>query len=569
MVKRDVTILGLNDMHDAGAALVQNGRVLAAVQEERLRNIKHYGGIPTLSMKQVFEISEVHPSEVDAIALATLCGGLRPMNEEALSERILTRISPVFASHALSRFYVGVFRHFRNLKSLLVALRGLGLENKEIFVIEHHLAHAACAYRTAPYGKAEKVLIFTADGTGDGVSSTVSLGEKGEISRIAWSTFYDSLGNAFYAEITAFLGLKRWDHEYKVMGLAPYGRHDQCLDSMKKIIVTNPKNPLEFKNVANAGGTGMQRRLRKLLAGQRFDNVAAAAQYWLETLMLRWIEKAVELTDVHRITCAGGVFLNVKANKLIKESLDLVDAFFYPAAGDDGLPVGAALQCYHDFCRREGIQAERVPLADLYFGPKFDEDYVREALRKEGLLSSAESHSDIEGVIGDLLSKGKIVARFNGRLEWGPRALGNRSILADARDLKVVRKTNFAIKHRDFWMPFAPSILEERASDYLINSYRSPYMIQAFDTTDKRDEIIAAIHPFDLTARPQTVDDSWNASYRRILEAFQESTGVGGFLNTSFNLHGYPIVATPQQAIYTFKNSGLDGLAIGNYLVKK
>lgn len=567
MVKRNVTILGINDMHDAGAALIRNGKVLAAVQEERLRNIKHYGGFPALSLKQVFEISEIHPSEVDAIALATLCGGLHPMNEKALSERIITKISPLFASHAFSRVYVEIFRHFRNLKPLLNALKELALENKEIFVIEHHLAHAACAYHTAPYGENEKVLIFTADGTGDGVSSTVSIREKEEISRIAWSTFFDSLGNAFYAEITAFLGLKRWDHEYKVMGLAPYGRNEHCLNSMKKIIVINPKRPLEFKNVANAGGIAMQKRLTKLLAGQRFDNIAAAAQYWLEILLLKWIEKAIELTDVHRIACAGGVFFNVKANKLIKESLDLVDAFFYPAAGDDGLPVGAALQCYHDFCKREGVKAEKVPLTDLYYGPKFDEDYVQNALKKEGLLTSAESYSDIEGVIGNLLSKGKIIARFNGRLEWGPRALGNRSILADARDLKVVRKINFAIKHRDFWMPFAPSVLEERAPDYLINSHSAPYMIQAFDTTDKRDEIIATIHPFDLTARPQTVNDTWNTSYRKILETFQEVTGVGGFLNTSFNLHGYPIVATPEQAIYTFKNSGMDALAIGNYLV--
>jgi len=569
MVKRNITILGINDMHDAGAALIRNGKVLAAVQEERLRNIKHYGGVPTLSLKQVFEISKIHPSEVDAIALATLCGGLRPMNEKALSERFVTRLSPLFASHRFSRIYVEIFRHFRDLKLLLGTLRELDLENKELFVIEHHLAHAACAYRTAPYSEDEKVLVFTADGTGDGVSSTVSIGEKGEISRMAWSTFYDSLGNAFYAEITAFLGLKRWDHEYKVMGLAPYGRYEQCLNSMKKIITINSKKPLEFKNVANAGGIAMQKRLRKLLAGQRFDNIAAAAQYWLEVLMRKWIEKAVELTDVHRIACAGGVFLNVKANKLIKESPDLVDAFFYPAAGDDGLPVGVALQCYHDFCKREGVKAEKLPLTDLYYGPEFDEDCVRNALKKEGLLTSAESCSDIEDAVGNLLTKGKIIARFTGRLEWGPRALGNRSILADARDLKVVRKTNFAIKHRDFWMPFAPSILEERAPDYLVNPYPAPYMIQAFDTTDKRDEIVAAIHPFDLTVRPQTINKTWNASYRRILATFQELTGAGGFLNTSFNLHGYPIVATPEQAIYTFKNSGLDGVAIGNYLVQK
>jgi len=567
LVKRDITILGINDMHDAGAALVRNGRVIAAIQEERLRNIKHYGGNPTLSIKEVFKVSKIHPSEVDAIAVATLCGGVSPFNENALSEKIIMKISPLVASHTFSKMYVKIFSRLRNLKPLMDVLKELGLERKEMFIIEHHLAHAACAYYTAPFAENEKVLILTADGTGDGVSSTVNIGEKGEMSRLAWSTSYDSLGNAFYTEITAYLGLKRWDHEYKVMGLAPYGRYQYCLEQVKKLIRLNPKKPLEFQNTMNASGTFIQKRLRKFLATHRFDNIAAAAQFWLETLLLKWVKNAIELTGIHRIACSGGVFLNVKANKLIRESSEVHDSFFYPAAGDDGLPVGAALQAYHEFCKREGIKPEKAPLTDLYYGPDYEEEYIQHVLKKEGLLGKTEYHPEIEGVIGDLLSKRKIVARFDGRLEWGPRALGNRSILADARDLRAVRKINFAIKHRDFWMPFAPTILEERASEYLVNPCPAPYMVLAFDTTDKRDEIIAAIHPFDNTCRPQTLNTTSNPSYRKILETFQEVTGVGGLLNTSFNLHGYPIVATPEQAVYTFKNSGIDALAIGNYLV--
>jgi len=556
-------------MHDAGAALIKNGRVIAAVQEERLRNIKHYAGVPEQAIKEVFNLSKIHPSEVSAIAVATLCGGLAPTDEEALSEKIIEKTSPLIASHSLSKLYVRIFHRFRNIKALLSVLQKIGVENKEVFFVEHHLAHASCAYYSSPYSENERVLVFTADGTGDGVSSTVSIADKSEISRLGWSTYYDSLGNTFYTEITAYLGLKRWDHEYKVMGLAPYGRAEACLEQMKKIIRLNPKNPMEFQNTINATGTSVQEKLRKLLAGRRFDDIAASAQYWLELLLLEWIKNCLDRTGIDKIACSGGVFLNVKANKLIRESLGLSEAFFYPAAGDDGLPVGAALHVYNELCKREGTKPEKVPLADLYYGSQFDDEQILTVLKDEGLSDNAEEYSDIEGVVGNLLSKGEIVARFNGRMEWGPRALGNRSILADARDLKAIRKINFAIKHRDFWMPFAPSVLNERLSEYLIKACEAPYMIMAFDTTEKRDELIAGIHPFDLTCRPQTLNTEWNPSYRRILESFEENTGVGGVLNTSFNLHGYPIVATPKQAVYTFKNSAIDSLAIGHYLVRR
>jgi carbamoyltransferase len=167
------------------------------------------------------------------------------------------------------------------------------------------------------------------------------------------------------------------------------------------------------------------------------------------------------------------------------------------------------------------------------------------------------------------VGEGKIVARFAGRLEFGPRALGNRSILADASDLKVIRKINFAIKHRDFWMPFAPTILQERMHEYLLKPRDAPYMILAFDTTEKRDDLIAGLHPFDCTCRPQTLNRTWNQGYRKVLEAFQEHKGYGGLLNTSFNIHGYPIVCTPEQALWTLDNSGLDALALGNYLISR
>jgi carbamoyltransferase len=410
------------------------------------------------------------------------------------------------------------------------------------------------------------VIVFTADGAGDGLSSTISISEKGELTRIASSTSYDSLGNTLYGAITVYLGLKPWRDEYKTMGLAPYGNPSYCIRQMRRIIRSNPRQPLEFENRISPF---IQMKLRTMLSGQRFDNIAASVQQHLEDLLIFWIRTAIKKLDVHKIACSGGIFLNVKANKRIIEMPEVEDAFFYPAAGDDGTAVGAGLEAYFQFCKREGIKAQKVGLDDLFLGPSYSDEQIKLALKKTGWLEKAEYNKENSFILGERIAKGKIVARFNERMEWGPRALGNRSILADARDLKTVRKINFAIKHRDFWMPFAPTIIENQTTDYLLNPKSAPYMILAFDTTDRRDEIIAAIHPYDQTCRPQTINEERNRAYIKVLEAFQERTGVGGFLNTSFNIHGYPIVCNPEQAIWTFENSGLDGMALGNYYISK
>ncbi len=564
-----MTVLGVHDGHDAGAALVRDGKVLAALQEERPRNIKHYSGTPECAIKEVFRIAKVDPSEVDLIAVAGLVRTHAPMKESSLRVKLFEKLSPYVACHSFAKLYVKVLHRFREMEHLRRVFSELGIEDNEVVFVEHHLAHAACAYRSCPWPYAEPVLVFTADGAGDGLSSTVSVGEKGEIRRVAESIYYDSVGNVFYSEITRFLGLVPWDHEYKVMGLAPYGKPEYSIDHVKKIIGVNPKNPLEFQNRVRAYCGGVQSKLRKLLAGQRFDNIAAATQLWFEELMVGWIRHAVEKTEVHKIVCAGGLFLNVKANKRIVEMPEVEDAFFYPAAGDDGTPVGAALQGYYDYCVAAGLLPRKESLTDVYYGPSYPSEEIGEVLKKTGWIDKAEYYDDVDSVVGDLAADSKIIARFSGRLEWGPRALGNRSILADPGDLKTVRKINFAIKQRDFWMPFAPTILENRMKDYLVSGRVAQYMILAFDTTEKRNEILAAVHPYDLSCRPQTLNRSWNHGYRRVLEVFEKRTGVGGLLNTSFNLHGYPIVCTPEQALWTFENSGLDGLALGNFLIMR
>ncbi len=565
-MKRDLTTLGLNDGHNAGAALVRNGVVTAAVQEERLVNVKDYSGVPHRAVRWVLQSTGVHPSEVDVVALVSLNRVYAPRRETPKKVQFFEAISPLVHSHAWSNLYVRILARGRLTPELLRCLQENGLGDSELAVIEHHTAHAATAFYPRPW--TADTLVLTADGAGDGLCATVNVGRGDRIERIAKSTYYDSPGNSFYSEVTAYLGMTRWSHEYKVMGLAPYGRPDACLGAMGDLIRLNPDRPMEFQNLTRRCGTRVQATLRKRLRGQRFDNIAAAAQRHFEELMTQWVRNAIEATNLRRVACSGGLFLNVKANKLLRSMQEVEEIFFYPACDDGGTPVGAALEAYHRLCDREGLRAERHALEDIYYGPRYDDETIATALKSRGLAEGASFVDDPADEVAGLLARGKIVARFDGGVEWGPRALGNRSIMADPRNLGVVRRLNQAIKQRDFWMPFAPSILDARSGDYLVDSRPAPYMIEAFDTTPKGEEIIAALHPQDRTARPQVVN-GWNPGYRRVLEGFQEATGVGAILNTSLNLHGYPIAGCPEAALWTFENSQLDALLMGHYLLRR
>ncbi len=572
-MKKNITVLGIHFWHDAGAALVQNGKVIAAINEERITNIKHYAGYPIESIKEVLRISKIHPSEIDAIAVVGTADLKFPKNFERFpnfSHAILDWSWQNSNQKDLEVLYL-YHKRIQKVKGFSDVLAKLGISSKQVFFIEHHLAHASCAYHLSQWNIDERVLVLTSDGVGDGLSSTVSIGHNGELDRIENSeTSQDNSLGEFYASVTGYLGMNYSFDAFKVMGLAPYGKSSYCLDKIKKIIDVDDVNPLKFKNNMNSFKPALGIELRKILRGQRFDNVAAAAQEWLEILKEKWIKNAIEETGIHKIACAGGNFLNVKANQKLLALEEVDDAFFCPAAGDEGLAVGAALVGYYEMSIMSGRKPENVPLKDAYFGSSFSNEEIEESLKKHHLLDKAEYIDDIDVAVGELLAKdSNIVARFSGQMEWGPRGLGNRSIIANPSDHAVVRKINHAIKMRDFWMPFGPSILESRMQDYVVNPINAPYMILAFDTTEKRNEMTAAIHPYDLTCRPQTVSSDYNPGYEKVLKSFENKTGIGAVLNTSFNLHGNPIVWSPEIAIDTFNNSELDVIALGNYLLKK
>lgn len=560
-----VTILGIHDGHNSGAALIKDGKVLAAINEERLNNIKNYSGTPVLAIKKVFEIAGVNPADVNWVTIASFLRLDDPVKVEGNKLHFLAEyIAPLMHQKWFIKSSVAFLHSFRKIKNIKDVLNKLGIGDKKINFIEHHLAHAACAYYQRPWD--EKTLILTMDGMGDGLSATVNIGSSFNIKRIAESSFYDSVGNNLYSEITAFLGMKRWEHEYKVMGLAPYGKADQVIDILRGVVRINPQKSLEFENISGYYLKKIQTFYQKALIGQRFDNIAAATQQLFEELVIQWVKNAIKETKLNKLVCAGGSFLNVKLNKLIRELDEVEEVFFYPAAEDGGSAVGAALEGYYRYCEKNKLVSQKINILDIYYGQSFTDSEIIEFTKLKNIYRLARKVAPAE--IAKLLTKGKIIARFSGRDEWGPRALGNRSIMADPRNMAVIRKINFAIKQRDFWMPFAPAVLEEDQKRYFKNSRFAPYMIEAFDTKEDAKEIIAGLHPYDLTARPQSVNN-WNPAWQSIIREFKKLTGVGGILNTSFNLHGYPLVGSLEKALWTFRNSELDGLLLGEWLIEK
>ncbi len=562
-------ILAINDGHDSSITLLENGNVIFSVEEERLRNIKHYSGVPSISLNYLFKNFSIKPEDINLIGIVSLVRTYNPSEIPVpFYIKAYSRSAKIIQLKPVNKAFNIILRRMRKQKDLLKILNNFGLSNNKIVFIDHHLAHASSAYRNCPWDEDEKVLIFTADAAGDGKSATVSIGYNNKIKTIAESNFFNSLGR-FYTEMTGYLGMKRDNDEYKLMGLAPYGNYKYSIHLINKIIQIDKRNPLEFKNNTLHWMYAMSRYLQKKLKEQRFDNLAAATQKHFEDLLTRWVKNAIKKTDIHKIAASGGVFLNVKANKKLRELKEVEDIFVYPAAGDGGTSLGAALEAYYQYCRFKKIKYEKKKLRDLYFGPEYDNNFIEKYLETYKNKYHYEKMQNIGEFLAESIAKGKIYARFSGRMEWGPRALGNRSIIADPSNIKQIKKINEMIKHRTWWMPFAPSILFERVNDYLNDPVFAPYMIDAFDTTPKRDEIVAAIHPYDETCRPQVLKESWNPSYYKLISEFQKITGIGAVLNTSFNLHGFPIVCSPENALWVFNNSKLDGIALGNYLITK
>lgn len=590
-------ILGIHQAHNATACLLKDGQIISACSEERFTRQKNQFGLPLQAINFCLDFARIKPADLD---LAVISGSTWPNYVASLETAKETKKLPYKFFLALRKIHINIhlvllFLEYklpwlkgldyffnRSLQKLMCQLfypktvnllaKKIGIPKNRFLIMDHHLSHALAALYGSPFPQQQKkVLVFTCDGAGDGQSATISIYQKGHLKKVVSNSDKNSLG-ALYAGITQFLGMKPLEHEYKLMGLAPYAPPDgvaKAYKIMQSYIRFEPRS-LTFLN--RYMPDVLWYVFPKELLYLRFDYIAGAIQKLTEDLLLQWIKAAIKKYKIHTICCGGGVFMNVKANLKISQLPGVKEIFVMPSGGDESTAFGA---CYYGYLKKQkGKKILPQPLKDLYLGPQSTDLEIKQAIKKTNLgrKYQIKYYSEIEKAVAKLLAKGKIVARFSGRMEWGARALGNRSILADASLPEVIPIINKMIKARDFWMPFAPVILAQKAKQYMINpkSIPSPYMVMAFPGTKKAEkDLPAAMHPYDKTLRPQVIAKNWNSSYCQILKSFYQQTGRAGMLNTSFNLHGQPIVCSPKDALYTFKNSGLQYLALENWLIKK
>jgi carbamoyltransferase len=582
-------VLGITETHCATAALLRDGRVIGCASEERFSRLKNDAGYPRRAIDALLRECGITPDQIDLVALA----GARAASREWLNR--------VLHDEAYAREYYGVSwpsprrtlrkkaRKWGAKLGLIDASRGkfgisererlafvtdhLGIARERVSAFDHHLCHAAAAYWGGGVAGRE-ALVLTSDNSGDGLCATASTASGLAIERREATPSAPGSVGAFYSFVTLALGMKFGEHEYKVMGMAPYAPEKyarRAEEALRAVFDLDEGQPARFRWRAPGERYAL---LLRAMVGLRFDWVAGGAQRLLEDILLRWARLMRQRHGGSRLALGGGVFMNVKANMLIGQEDWVEELFAFPSCGDESNAVGAAYLGYVRECARRGDVAAPQPFGPAYLGSSVTDEEAEAVITERRLHGQYKIsyHDRIEERIAELLVSDGVVARCAGRMEFGARALGNRSILANPSDPRVVGLINRMIKNRDFWMPFAPTVLAERAGDYLVNpkGFASPYMMLAMPTRPAaRDALAAAIHPHDATARPQILEKAWNPEYHAVISEFQRRTGVGAVLNTSFNLHGEPIVGGAADAVDTFERSGLPHLAIGPWLLSK
>lgn len=553
--------INYNKTHDSAACIVRDGVVVFAVAEERLTRIKHDASFPRMAVQACLDFANVRADQLDEVCFGWTRAGVgfrHDLKCLATGGLPLTYLNVVTTTlYFLSMWHQeSGAKRFRQL---------FGGANVRMRYVDHHLAHAISAYAYAGF---EDAAIVVMDGRGAWEATSIWHGSKSRLQHVTTIPFPDSLG-LFYSEFTEYLGFQRNSDEWKVMGLAPYGSPGVKLEAF----IQPEAGPYRVKWKQLFGnGNGSFSGITPLLGPartpeseieERHKNIAYAVQDSCELAMLSVVRMAVEKTRCRNVCLAGGVALNSKANGKIAAS-GLVDKIFVqPAASDDGVALGAAFAPYLDHGGRLPNRAMR----HAYLGPAFDDVAIENVLRTYKLRYLRVN--DPADAAAELLSNGKILGWFQGRMEFGPRALGSRSILADPRDPEMNVKVNNAVKFREWWRPFAPSLKKEAAGEYLESATDSPFMILTAQVRAEKRKVIPAVTHVDGSARPQTVERDINPLYWRLIDGFERRTGVPVIMNTSFNLRGEAIVHTPTDAVRTFFSSGMDALVIGSFLVEK
>ena len=586
-------VLGINDGHQASAAIMVDGRLVAAIAEERFTRRKNEHGYPQYAVEACLRLAGVAAKDLDRVAIATrdlppAYFSIRRDSDFSIADFWREQTDywyPVlYEGRKLS--YQEVFRDklrpenfvydrsllkddtdvagMREARQAYVAQR-IGIDPARIAFKDHHAAHAYYGLLAAPAAGGKR-LVFTADGFGDGANASVWTADgPGQLKEIA-RTDQCHIGR-MYRYATLLLGMKPAEHEYKVMGLAPYANPDYCQRAYQVYAETLQVNGLDFSYRVRPQDNFFH--FRERLQAERFDAIAYGIQRRTEELLLEWVTNGVRQTGIRDLVFSGGVAQNIKANKRIWESPDIDSLFVPPGPHDESLSIGAA---YME-CVEQGQFADpQNGFANAYLGIAYDDAEIQRLLERQRGTGGYSFREASPTDAAEILARGEVMGCFQGRMEFGARALGNRSILADPRDAKVIQRINDQVKLRDFWMPFAPSIKAEREHDYMVNPKRidARYMTMAFESTaEGKAAIPAALHPYDRTGRPNIVDPKQNPQYHTLIGEFEKLTGVGALLNTSFNLHGEPVVEKPEDALSTFLRSGLPYMYIGGYLVSK
>ncbi len=586
-------ILGIHDGHNASAALIVDGKLICAIGEERLSRDKHQYGYPAKAIETVLKFGNISPSDIDRVAMATPTlppayfytqrNSTFSINDYWKEQReywypkLFENKNPKYLdifSHKVNKdnfpYDESLIKDEKDHEGMLQArikhlTETLNISKEIVSVHDHHESHAYYGYISSPY-RNDNSLVYTMDGGGDNANGTVSIGEAGEpLNEISRSSNCN-IGR-MYRYATLLLGMRPADHEYKLMGLAAYNSEKYGKNAYDVYAETLQVDGLGFKYKNQIKDHFWY--FKEKLEGQRFDAVAYGIQKRCEVLLTEWVSNGIKETGIGNIVMSGGVAQNIKANKLIAELDGVNQVFIPPGPGDESISIGAAfLELV-----KNGMQVSDINSpSDGYFGPSHSEDSVKQAIDKH-----AKPDWSVRKVkpsdVAELIANGDVVSRFGVEsMEFGARALGNRSIIADPRRPDVIHHINKLVKMRDFWMPFAPSILAERENDYMINpkGIDGRFMAVGFDSTElAKEHLPAGLHPFDRSARPQIVHKEDNPSYHALIKAFEDLTGVGALMNTSFNIHGEPIVGTPDDAFDTFARCGLHHLLIGEWLISK
>jgi carbamoyltransferase len=577
-----MNILGINAYHgNASAAIVCEGRLVAAVEEERFNRVKYAAGFPAQAIRYCLEEAGLDLKDIDHVAV--------PRNPYA---RLATKLFYAMRMPSFARERMKVLAKFTGIPEALALVFETDPAKiaAKFHRVEHHQAHLASAFFVSPF---ERAALLSADGLGDFASTMWGSGDGSRMKIQGAIAFPHSLG-IFYSAVTQYLGFLKFGDEYKVMGLAAYGQPEQ-FEAFREIVRTNgngfrlgldyfthhrsgpemswaeaDKTPTLGKMFSEA----MERRLGPKRnpeepLEQRHRNLASALQARLEEVYLGMLKNLAERTHLKAVCLAGGVAFNCVANGKIFEKTGFEQVYVHPAAGDAGLAVGAAFHVWHQVLGKP----RSFVMDHAYWGPGYTRHNIRSAVDASGL---AQNGWRVEELAEDplmqrtaaIVAAGKILGWFQGRAEWGPRALGNRSIVADPRRPEMKEILNQRIKHREIFRPFAPSILAESTGDWFEKSHPSPFMTLAYSVRpEKREKIPAPTH-VDGTGRLQTVTREANPRYWGLIKAFDQLTGVPVVLNTSFN-DNEPIVCRPQEALDCFQRTQMDALVLGDFLITK